>query len=299
MRERLKKFDAGLARGEAAIATAVLLSLVVVAAIQSFFRNMADAGMGWANDALQSMVWGDPFMEKATLWVAMFGASLATYHNKHIAIDVLSRVVKPKPRAAMRGVSQVFAGVTCFYFAQVVLAALIAKAARIPAEYGVFNDMGEVVHICLGTAEQIANAGYERPGLFCGLRSVLRSMGMVVNTPERAMDLVVPAMFCVIGIRFTLKGIGSFLRIPEGGIPDSELEGAHEDDELQDEDEVMVAPGVLAEAPDSDAESDADADSDAESESGSESESESASDADSDSDSDSESESDDDDGEKS
>ena len=209
-------------------------------------------------------------MEKATLWVAMFGASLATYHNKHIAIDVLSRVAKPKPRAAMRGTSQVFAGVTCFYFAQVVLAALIAKAARIPAEYGVFDDMGDTIHICLGTAEQIASAGYERPGLFCGLRSVLSSMGMVVNTPDRAMDLVVPAMFCVIGIRFTLKGVGSFLRIKEGGIPDEELEGGGHDSLVPPDPEEFDEESE----PDSEADSDAEAESETESETETETETE-------------------------
>ena len=208
------------------MATVVLLLLVVVAALQSFFRNMADLGISWGADALSSMAWGDAFMEKATLWVAMFGASLATHYNKHIAIDVVARVAKPKARAVMRGVVLTFAGVTCFYFARVVLAALLAKAARIPAEYGVFAEDGSTVHICLGSAEAIADAGYERPNLFCALRSFLEGMNITVNTPERAMDLVVPAMFCVIGVRFVFKGIDAFARVRSGGIPDEELEGA-------------------------------------------------------------------------
>jgi len=58
-----------------------------------------------------------------------------------------------------------------------------------------------------------------------------------VNTPTRAMDLLVPAMFLVIAVRFTAKGIGAFMRIPEGGIPDDELEGA-EKHAVTDEDEV-------------------------------------------------------------
>ncbi|MEM9067236.1 MAG: TRAP transporter small permease subunit [Myxococcota bacterium] len=212
------------------MATVVLLILVGVAALQSLFRNLADLGIEWANTALREMDWGDSFMEKATLWVAMFGASLATYHNKHIAIDVVARLSKPKARAAMRGVVLTFSGVTCFYFARVVLAALLAKAARIPAEYGVFGADGSTVHICVGSAQAIADAGYERPDLFCGLRWVIGKMDFVVNTPERAMDLVVPAMFCVIGIRFVLKGLGAFARIPSGGIPDEELEGGGHSD---------------------------------------------------------------------
>ncbi|MBX3251608.1 MAG: TRAP transporter small permease [Myxococcales bacterium] len=224
MIKALRRFDAGLARGEAAIATVVLLSLVVVAALQSFFRNMADQGFAWGNSALQSMTWGDPFMEKATLWVAMFGASLATYHGKHIGIDVVARVVGPRPRAIIRGITQLFAGVTCFYFARVVLGALLAKAGRIGTEWGVLDGF-DTVHICQATASAIADAGMERPGVFCALRGALDAIGITVNSPTRAMDLVVPAMFCVIGIRFVFKGLGAFGRLSTGGIPESELEG--------------------------------------------------------------------------
>lgn len=220
----LRRFDAGLARGEAAIATVVLLSLVVVAAIQSFLRNMADQGFGWANDALTSMSWGDPFMEKATLWLAMFGASLATYYSKHIGIDVVARVVGPKPRAAIRGLTLVFAGATCFYFARVVLAALLAKSGRIPSEWGVLDGF-DTVHVCQAGEQALADARMERPGLFCALRGTLRGVGLTVNTPTRAMDLLVPAMFLVIAVRFVFKGLGAWARIGSGGIPDDELEG--------------------------------------------------------------------------
>lgn len=235
MREKLVQFDKGLARGEAFIATLVLLSLVIVAAIQAFFRNFADTGATWANEALAHMEWGDGFMEKATLWLAMFGASLATHYDKHIGIDVAVRIAKPKMRAVLRGIAHVFAGVTCFYFARVVLGALLAKAARIPAQFGVFDENFDTIHICLGTAEQIEAAGYTRPDMFCGVRGLLDSLGLQVNTPERAMDLLVPALFCLIGFRFAIKGIGAFLRVREGGIPDHELEGGDDPSRLPDE----------------------------------------------------------------
>ncbi|MEM1414857.1 MAG: TRAP transporter small permease subunit [Myxococcota bacterium] len=224
----LRAFDRNLARGEAALATLVLLSLVLVASVQAALWNLKEVGVLWASDALQSLSWGDAFLEKATLWVAMFGASLATYHGKHIGIDVLARIAAPKQRAFMRGVSSLFAGVTCLFFARVVLSALLAKSVRIPADYGVFGADFETVHICLGTAEAIADAGYTRPDLFCALRSLLEGLGMTVNTPERAMDLLVPALFMIIGVRFVAYGIGAFARIPSGGIPDDELEGGAE-----------------------------------------------------------------------
>lgn len=205
---------------------AVLLSLVVVASAQSLLRNIADQDVSWANDALLSMGWADPFMEKATLWLAMLGASLATHYDKHIGIDILSRIAKPKARAAMRGTVSVFAGITSFYFARVVLAALLNKAGRIPGEYAVYNANDETVHICIGSATDISNAGVVRPDLFCAGRSFFDSFGLTVNTPERMMDLLVPAMFCIIAARLLAIGIHAFMRIPEGGIPDSELGGA-------------------------------------------------------------------------
>ena len=234
----LKRFDDGMARGEAVLATVVLLSLVVVAAIGSFFRNMADREFAWANDALASIEWADDFMKKATLWLAMFGASLATYHAKHIGIDVFSHIARPKVRAAMKGVTGLFAGVTCFFFAQVVLAAVLAKAVRMPGEWGVVDpETYETIHLCVANSELLANADLTRPGLFCGVRSFFASLGLTVNTPTRAMDLLVPAMFLVIAVRFAAKGIGAFLRIPAGGIPDDELEGA-EKHAVTDEQEV-------------------------------------------------------------
>ena len=226
MKERLRKLDKGLARGEAAVAMAVLLTLVAVAAAQSLLRNIADQDVAWANDALLGMGWADPFMEKATLWLAMLGASLATHYDKHIAIDILSRVAKPKARAAMRGTVSLFAGLTSFYFARVVLGSLLNKAGRIPGDYAVYNSNDETVHICLGTATDIANAGMTRPDVFCAGRGFFDSFGLTVNTPERMMDLLVPAMFCIIAVRLIAIGIHAFMRIPEGGIPDSELGGA-------------------------------------------------------------------------
>ena len=205
---------------------AVLLSLVLVASAQSLLRNIADQDVSWANDALLSMGWADPFMEKATLWLAMLGASLATHYDKHIGIDILSRLAKPKARAAMRGVVSIFAGLTSFYFARVVLAALLNKAGRIPGEYAVYNIDVETVHICIGTARDLTNAGVERPDIFCAARSFFDGFGLTVNTPERMMDLLVPAMFCIIAARLLAIGVHAFMRIPSGGIPDSELGGA-------------------------------------------------------------------------
>ena len=261
----LKRFDDGLARGEAVLASIVLLSLVVVAALSSFFRNMADRGLVWANEALASIDWADDFMKKATLWLAMFGASLATYYGKHIGIDVFSHIAKPKSRAAMKGTTGIFAGVTCFFFAQVVLAAVLAKAVRMPGEWGVVDpETFETVHICVASPEMLANADVSRTPVFCALRGFLDSLGLHVNTPTRAMDLLVPAMFLVIAVRFTARGIGAFMTIPKGGLKE-ELEGVEKNAVVGDEASDPLRSSEPGPDSDSDSESESDSGSDSDS----------------------------------
>ena len=256
MKEKLAKFDKGFARGEAALAVIVLLSLVLVAAVQALLRNLADAEVAWATSALADVGWVDAFMQRATLWLAMLGASLATHYDKHIGIDILARIAKPKARALMRGTVALFASITSFYFARVVLGALLAKAVRIPGDYAVYDENFESIHICVGTAEQISNASLERPDFFCGVRSFLDGLGLAVNTPERAMDLVVPAMFVIIAVRFFAIGVNAFSKVSTGGIPDHEMGGAdrHEGKDAASAADVPVDEGDDALGGESDSE---------------------------------------------
>ena len=108
-----------------------------------------------------------------------------------------------------------------------------------------YNASDETVHICLGTATDIANAGVERPDLFCAARGFFDQFGLTANTPERMMDLLVPAMFIIIAVRLVVMGVHAFMRIPEGGIPDSELGGAdaHEGGDAASASAVPVGEG--------------------------------------------------------
>ena len=85
----IRAIDRNLARGEAAIAATVLLVMILVAATQAALRNLTNLDFEWANLVLERMEWADSFLQKGTLWLAFFGASLSTYDEKHIAIDVL------------------------------------------------------------------------------------------------------------------------------------------------------------------------------------------------------------------
>ncbi len=218
MKDALKRFDRGLARGEAAIAATVLIMLILVAATQAFLRNLTNLDLMWANEALDHFRWADSFMQKATLWLAFLGASLATHDDKHIAIDIFSHVASPKARAIMKGFVGIGVAIICFYLSRVFLLAVMNNAADIPLDYAIMDEEGQNMHICSAAASAIEQARMTRPSIFCGVRSFLDMIGVAVSTPDTALQLIVPPMFLIIGVRFFLKGIGSFMAFSTGGV---------------------------------------------------------------------------------
>jgi len=208
----LRRFDAGLARGEGAIAAVVLLLLILVAAAQALLRNLTLVHVGWANGLLEHLSWGDSFMQKSTLWLAFLGASLATHNEKHIAIDVLSRISPKRAQALLSVVIGLFAAVTCFYLARVFFQAVMNNAGDIPFDMQVMDEAGASLHICDVGAAAIADARLVRPDLFCSARAGLNALGAHISTPDTALQLIAPAMFVVMSARFVLHAVVSGLR---------------------------------------------------------------------------------------
>jgi len=200
--KHIRNIDRGLARGEAAIAAAVLLLMIGVAATQAALRNLTNLDFEWANLVLERMEWADSFLQKGTLWLAFFGASLATFDEKHIAIDVLPRLSPPRIKQLLRAIVCVFAGVTCFYLGRVFWLSVLNNAREIPLEYSVLGVSDEMIHICDAPAAVLADTGLSRPDLFCGLRGVLDLFGARMSTPDVALQLIVPAMFIFMAVRF-------------------------------------------------------------------------------------------------
>jgi TRAP-type C4-dicarboxylate transport system permease small subunit len=66
----------------------VLTAMILLASTQIVMRNLFASGFAWADEALRLMV----------LWVAMLGAVAASRENRHIAIDVLSRILPGGPK---------------------------------------------------------------------------------------------------------------------------------------------------------------------------------------------------------
>jgi len=221
----IRRIDRQLARGEAAIAATVLLIMIAVAAAQAALRNLTNLDFDWANLVLERMEWADSFLQKGTLWLAFFGASLSTYDEKHIAIDVLPRIAPPRGKQFLRAVVCIFASVTCFYLGRVFWLSVLNNAREIPLEYSVLGVSDEMIHICEAPIEILADAGLDRPGIFCAIRSGLEVFGAQMSTPDVALQLIVPAMFIWMSIRFMSRAIAASVAFVSNKLPQAEGEG--------------------------------------------------------------------------
>lgn len=70
-----------LHRAEDGLLALLLTTMIVLAGTQILMRNLFDSGF----------VWIDPLLRVMVLWLGLIGATVATRHNKHIRIDLLSR----------------------------------------------------------------------------------------------------------------------------------------------------------------------------------------------------------------
>ncbi len=183
--------------------------MIFVAAAQAVLRNLTNLDFSFANLALERMSWADSFLQKGTLWLAFFGASLSTYDEKHIAIDVLPRLSPPGIKQLLRAIVCTFAAVTCFYLGRVFWLSVLNNAMEIPLEYSVLGVTDEMVHICEAPAQVLLDAGLSRPDLFCGLRTLLSVFGAKMSTPDTALQLIVPAMFIFMSFRFLFRAIAA------------------------------------------------------------------------------------------
>ncbi|MGB5285444.1 MAG: TRAP transporter small permease subunit [Polyangiales bacterium] len=157
--KNIRRLDRGLARGEAAVAAAVLLLMIGVAATQAALRNLTNLDFDWANLVLERMEWADSFLQKGTLWLAFFGASLSTFDEKHIAIDVVPRLSPPRAKQLFRAIVCTFSAVTCFYLGRVFWLSVLNNAREIPLEYSMLGPTDDMIHICEAPVELLVETG--------------------------------------------------------------------------------------------------------------------------------------------
>lgn len=88
-------------RLEDALVVIILSGMIILAAFQITLRNVFDGGF----------VWADPLLRLMVLWVGLLGAMLASRTEKHIVIDLISRLLSDRANAWVRLVTSLFTGV--------------------------------------------------------------------------------------------------------------------------------------------------------------------------------------------
>ena len=94
--------------------TIMLTSMIVLAAGQILLRNVFETGFAWA----------DPMLRLLVLWVGLIGALSASRTDKHISIDVFSRVLSSRAQAGVQSVTALFtaavSGIIAYHAARFV-----------------------------------------------------------------------------------------------------------------------------------------------------------------------------------
>ena len=85
-------------RFEDALLALLLMAMITLAGTQIILRNVFEV----------SLVWADPLLRIMVLWAALIGAVTASRDNKHITIDLLTRMMNDKARHITRIVTSVF-----------------------------------------------------------------------------------------------------------------------------------------------------------------------------------------------
>lgn len=87
-----------LHRAEDALLVLLLGATVLLAPLQILLRGVFGAGIGWA----------DPLLRVLVLWLGLLGALVASRDGRLISIDVMSRILPPRPRALAGAATSLF-----------------------------------------------------------------------------------------------------------------------------------------------------------------------------------------------
>lgn len=98
-----QKLITGVHRLEDGVLIAALVSMLAIALLQIVLRNVFDSGFLWAESFVRILV----------LWVAILGAMVATREANHISIDVLSRLIPPRPLFIVKLIAALFSAAVC------------------------------------------------------------------------------------------------------------------------------------------------------------------------------------------
>jgi len=105
----IKAVSSALSWIESSLIVLLLLLMTLLAFLQVVLRNVFST----------SFLWGDPFLRHLVLWIGFLGASIATRQEKHINLDIVTRLLPPRATSFIRTCTNLFAA---------IVTALLARA---------------------------------------------------------------------------------------------------------------------------------------------------------------------------
>ncbi|NNC98346.1 MAG: TRAP transporter small permease [Gammaproteobacteria bacterium] len=104
---KLRKGERYLSLLEDIILVGLLFATVLIACAQIILRNGFSTGLSWADPALKMLV----------LYLTIFGSLVATRENKHLSIDVLSKLLPERINIQIQRFTNAFAAIICLLLA--------------------------------------------------------------------------------------------------------------------------------------------------------------------------------------
>lgn len=214
--------DRGILLAESALSVVVVVAMVAMAVGESAKTLIALGLSKWAaqatfdkfssGTATFSRYAGD-FLMNGTLFAAFLGASFATRGRRHLAIDVLGRLLPERGRHFMAALANTMGAAIAFTLAR-----------------GIYGALMEAAH---NAAIQVASA---------------RESGLDISTIDRGYEFqfVIPAGFLLIAIRLLLHGFHEFvsgIRNDKAPAKADEAE-AHDDSKDASEEHAKLGPPV-------------------------------------------------------
>lgn len=204
MFDQLRRIDRTVGRIESALATVIMMAMVVAAAVQVLLYNVATRGdVAWAHALLSQVDWIDVLLTRGTLVLAFLGASLAAQQNRHIGIDALNRILPAAVQRWVRGGVGMVTGLVCVALAVVFWQAANGAQTR-PLDLDVLTGAGSV-HICDAPSADLTERA--RPWALCTLRSLASAVGASVESFPGIALFVVPFAFMVMALRFFARAV--------------------------------------------------------------------------------------------
>jgi C4-dicarboxylate transporter DctM subunit len=178
----LDTLDRGVLLAESALSLVVVVAMVAMAVGESGTRIIAMALTKWGSQGavdgfLQKtgpfVRYAGDFLMHGTLWAAFLGASFATRGRRHLAIDVLGRLLPSRGKRFVASLANTLGSVIAFALAK-----------------GIFGALREASHTA---AQQVASAV---------------SSGLDPSTVDHSFEFqyVIPAGFLLIAVRLLMHG---------------------------------------------------------------------------------------------